>query len=97
MFAAGDSSATPGELDQIHFWEAADKLDFGLTGSQVYTEITVADYAAAQAQAATLLGAGTDIVAAQVGSDVVVFVGGDAVAIVGANLSAIDVSNFVVS
>jgi len=96
VFAASDSSSVAGELDQIHFWEVGDKIDFGIAGSAAnYSEITSADYATAQTDAASLLSAGREIVAVQVGSDVVVFTDDNAVAIVGANLDQISASNFV--
>jgi Ca2+-binding RTX toxin-like protein len=104
-FAHGDTTPTNGQWDVISDWAAGDKLHFaGPAVSEAnYVEVTTADAVSAVQTATTEIGANThDVVAVQVGADVLVFVDsagdntvGDAVVLVGKSLADIDSSNFV--
>jgi Ca2+-binding RTX toxin-like protein len=106
----GQSSTTAGSLDRITDWDGTqDRLWFVTTAGTFNTgenvtygsESTATDYATALASANTTLDGVTDVVAVQIGSDVVVFadVDGDgsadnAVALVGRTLNDISSQNF---
>ncbi|MDP3659947.1 calcium-binding protein, partial [Phenylobacterium sp.] len=103
VFGASDSGSTVGSFDLINDWEATDRLDFAAAGV-TYTESTQADFATAETFANGIIGAGTaDVVAVQVGSDVVVFVDTganngtyeDAVVLVGRTINDISDTNIV--
>jgi hypothetical protein len=102
IFAAGDTTPDGGLWDVITDFETADKLDFANTGT-VYNEITATDAVDAVAKATARIAAGDDVVAVQVGSDVIVFVDSgnndgvadDAVALIGRTLADISASNFI--
>src|SRR5262249_40901380 len=97
---SGDSSPVAGSSDQILGWDGTTyRLHFApaATGAAAYSETTAADFGAALTAANTVLGGGTvDVVAVQIGSDVVVFAdtnagnsAGDAIVLVGKSLTDI--------
>lgn len=74
VIAAGQSGVTAGALDVIGDWSSEDALAFtGLAASATYEEATAADYASALTLANGRIAGGVDVVAVQVGADVVVF------------------------
>lgn len=104
VFVLDDSAArlTAAELDRILDWDSSDRLQ--LRGAATgYAELTAADLSAAVSTAQGPIGAGTaEVVAVQVGSDVVVFVDASAantidaaVILVGRTLADISASNFI--
>jgi Ca2+-binding RTX toxin-like protein len=106
-FAASTSSTAAGQADTITGWQAEDHIRFEAIGgvSSGYSEITAANEAEALAAANALIQSGrVDVVAVQVGADVIVFAdsGGDdadgaedAVRLVGVTLADISIGSFV--
>lgn len=104
VFVLDDSalSLTATDVDYILDWGAADRIQ--LRGPATgYVEVTAADFASAVSAAQARIGAGaSDVVAVQVGADVVVFADigpantiDAAVILVGRSLADIDSSSFV--
>ncbi|MDP3173764.1 MAG: hypothetical protein Q8M88_04960, partial [Phenylobacterium sp.] len=94
--------STVGSFDLINDWEATDRLDFGGAGVS-YTESTQADFTTAETFANAQIAAGVDVVAVQVGTDVVIFTDNaadngtyeDAVVLVGRSVNDISDTNIV--
>lgn len=95
-------ASTLAASDRITSWQVEDRIQ--LRGAATgYTETTASDFAAAMANAQTLLSGGTaEVVAVQVGTDVILFadtVGANAIqtstVLVGRTLADIDVGAFV--
>jgi len=105
VFALHDTTPTNGLWDVINDWNATDKIHFAgpAVANANYSEITAADAVTAFNTAQADIAAGNhDVVAVQVGADVLLFVDsaanntiGDAVVLIGKSLTDIDVSNFV--
>ena len=105
VFAQSDSGVTQGALDVITDWNSGDTITFAnvTVGAGVYFEGSAVSYASALNLANSHIASGTaDIVAVQVGGDVVVFADSagdngsadDAVILSGKTLSDVDFGNF---
>lgn len=90
-------------IDSITDWSVSDRIQLKFAGAPGYTETTAADFAAAQSAAQTQFAGGTvEVVAVQVGADVILFTDGTAAnvidtaaVLVGRSLADISASNFI--
>ena len=71
-FGLGESGTTIGSQDLILDWGSTVRINFSGAGTS-YTEASVGDVASAVAFANAQIAAGIDVVAVQVGTDVMVF------------------------
>jgi Ca2+-binding RTX toxin-like protein len=79
VFDGDSASIDLAGADRITDWQAIDQLRFGAAAGPGYAETTAADFGAAVTAAQGLLAQGsTEVVAVQVGADVVVFADGQA-------------------
>uniref|UniRef100_UPI00398304FD hypothetical protein n=1 Tax=Phenylobacterium sp. TaxID=1871053 RepID=UPI00398304FD len=99
----GNSSTAIGVWDIITDWNDTDTIDFQGIVAGSYAEATAADFTAAVTLANAAIAGGTDVVAVQVGADVIVFADSannngtadDAVALIGRTLADIDSGSFI--
>lgn len=104
VFVFVDATGTPSvsSLDRITDWGSDDKIQLRMLGAVGYSEVTAADYATAESMATAKLASGTaEVIAIQVGADVVIFADGSAAntvfsvtALVGRTLNDIAAGNF---
>ncbi|HVI33393.1 calcium-binding protein [Phenylobacterium sp.] len=103
VFGAGDNGTASGQPDRILDWAGADdriSFQWAAIGTHAYGQGTAADYASAISHATTVLQGSIDVVAIQVGADVVIFADiggansiGSTVVLVGRTLASLDSSN----
>ena len=102
--ASGEFGVTLESADMILDWSALDRLVFGggLVVGGAYAEFSANDPIQAATQASQAMAAGSNFVAVQLGSDVLVFVdsantnvAADGVRLVGRTLADLDAANFI--